>query len=173
MYANRGPSASPSKQKTVPASGVFLAFRVKDTRKGLWDLPLQLRKAAEARCESDMSRYGGPEGPMHKAVKVKPGFTWSLEDFGDARVLVYLPRRAGSREWNQPKREKCVAANKAKRSWRSEEHFDIRHGDAEFGVGHDVFDLALVQCSLTVLPSLLLAWLCTYMVMYILYVGSM
>ena len=31
-------------------------------------------------------------------------------------------------------REKCVAVNKAERSWRSEEHFEIRHGDAELVV---------------------------------------
>ena len=30
-------------------------------------------------------------------------------------------------------REKCVAVNKAERSWRSEEHFDHRHEAAEFG----------------------------------------
>ena len=45
----------------------------------------------------------------------------------------FLQRKAASREWKQPKR-KCVAVNKAERSWRSEEHFDIRHGDAEFRV---------------------------------------
>ena len=28
----------------------------------------------------------------------------------------------------------CVAVNKAERSWRSEECFDIRHGDVEFRV---------------------------------------
>lgn len=32
------------------------------------------------------------------------------------------------------KREKCVAVNKDERRWISEECFDIRHGDAEFGV---------------------------------------
>ena len=32
------------------------------------------------------------------------------------------------------KREKCVTVNKAERSWRSEDLFDIRHGYAEFGV---------------------------------------
>ena len=32
------------------------------------------------------------------------------------------------------KRKKFFAVNKDERSWRSEECFDIRHGDAEFGV---------------------------------------
>lgn len=31
--------------------------------------------------------------------------------------------------WNHPKREKCVVVNKNGRSWRSQEHFVIRHGD--------------------------------------------
>jgi hypothetical protein len=46
----------------------------------------------------------------------------------------YLLRKAANREWKQPRRKKFVAVNKVeKRSWRSEDHFDIRHGDAEFG----------------------------------------
>lgn len=44
----------------------------------------------------------------------------------------YLPRKAADMIWNQSKREKCVAVNEAERSWRSEEPFDISHGDAEF-----------------------------------------
>ena len=35
---------------------------------------------------------------------------------------------------NQTKRKKCVVVNNPKGSWRSEECFDIRHGDAEYGV---------------------------------------
>ena len=31
-------------------------------------------------------------------------------------------------------REECVAVNKATKSWGSEECFDIRHGDVEFGL---------------------------------------
>ena len=67
-------------------------------------------------------------------MKVKPGLPWRPQDIGNARAMGYLPRRATNREWNQSKKKKCVAVNKAERSWRSEEHFDIRHGDAEFGV---------------------------------------
>ena len=40
------------------------------------------------------------------------------------------------------------------RSWRSEEHFDIGHRDAEFGVAQLVLGLALVHYFLTKLPSL-------------------
>jgi hypothetical protein len=32
----------------------------------------------------------------------------------------YLLRKADNREWNQPKRKKCVAVNKAERSWTSD-----------------------------------------------------
>jgi hypothetical protein len=31
-------------------------------------------------------------------------------------------------------REKCVADNKAGRSWSNEKYFGIRNGDAEFGL---------------------------------------
>ena len=71
---------------------------------------------------------------MCEAVKLKPGLPWRTQDVRDARVVGYLPRRAANREWNQPKRKKCAAVSKAELSWRSEEHLDIRHGDAEFGV---------------------------------------
>ena len=57
----------------------------------------------------------------------------------------------------------CVAINKAERIWRSEEYFDVRHRDAEFGVSPAVLGLVSVQYFLTTLPSL-----CIEMVMYIL-----
>ena len=56
----------------------------------------------------------------------------------------YPPRRAANREWNQPKRKKCVAVNKAEQSWRSEEHFDIRYGDADSGACPDGFQSCFV-----------------------------
>jgi hypothetical protein len=67
-------------------------------------------------------------------VKTKLGFYWKLQNVGDAKAVGYLPGRADSREWNQSKGKKCAAVNGAGRSWRPEEHFDIRHGAAEFGV---------------------------------------
>jgi hypothetical protein len=51
-------------------------------------------------------------------------------------------------------KKKCVAVNKAESGWRSLEYFDIRHGDAEFGVCQAGSGLALLQGCLTVLPSL-------------------
>ena len=51
----------------------------------------------------------------------------------------YPTRKAANKEQNQPKRKQCVVVNKAERSWRYEECFDIRHGDAEFGVRQTSF----------------------------------
>ena len=66
----------------------------------------------------------------------------------------YLLRKAAEREGNQPKRNKCVRANKAEKSWRPEEHFHIRHGDAVFEFAQLVFDLALNKFFRAMLPSL-------------------
>jgi len=57
----------------------------------------------------------------------------------------HLARKVSDWVWNQPKREKCVAVNKTERSWRSEEYFDIRHGDAEFSFPSGFSVLLLVQ----------------------------
>lgn len=65
-------------------------------------------------------------------LKLKSGLPLRPQDFGNDRVIRYLSRRAGNWEWNQPKRNKCIAVNKAEQSWRSEECFGIRH--AEFRV---------------------------------------
>ena len=62
-------------------------------------------------------------------------------------------------------RKKCAAVNKAERSWRSEECFDIKH--EEFRVVQLVFNLASLQHFLTMHPSLhfgaLMYILCHYM----------
>jgi hypothetical protein len=43
----------------------------------------------------------------------------------------YLLRKAANRKWNHPRRKKFVAVNKNEKGvGRSEDHFDIRHGDA-------------------------------------------
>ena len=46
----------------------------------------------------------------------------------------YLLRTAASREWNQPMRKNIVVVNKDEKGWRSEGCFDIRDGDAGFGI---------------------------------------
>ena len=72
---------------------------------------------------SGISLNGGLERPLCEAVKLKPGLPWRTQDVRDAKIMGYLPRRAANREWNQPKRKKCVAVTEAERSWRSEERF--------------------------------------------------
>lgn len=54
-------------------------------------------------------------------------------DAGVAKVVKYLPRRAGVGEWDQTEKEKCVAGGKA---WRTEtsQAFDLRHEVMGFGV---------------------------------------
>lgn len=73
----------------------------------------------------------------HCVKLLKPGLPWIPQGVRDSRATGHLPPpQYANRDWNEPepKREKCVAVNKAERNWRSEEHFDIRYGDAEFGV---------------------------------------
>ena len=36
----------------------------------------------------------------------------------EIRAMGSLPRKAVSRRWNEPKRKKCVAVDKAERIWR-------------------------------------------------------
>ena len=69
--------------------------------------------------------------------------------------MEYIQRRTASREWNQPKRKKCVAVNKAERSWRSEEHLtsDMEIQSLEFAQ-LVFFNLVLVQYFLSMLPSI-------------------
>ena len=75
------------------------------------------------------------------------------QNIRDLEMVGCLPRKAANREWNQPKREKCVSGNEDERSWRSEECFDIRHGDAVYAQLGFVFVL-VVQYFLAMIPSL-------------------
>ena len=61
----------------------------------------------------------------HEKLKVKPGLCWQHQNVGDSRVVGYLLKKAGNREWNKPKREKFVSTNNNERNWRSEDCFDI------------------------------------------------
>ena len=62
-------------------------------------------------CVSVMSLNGGSEKPLQKDVNVE-----------DAKVMGYLPRKAGDRVWKHPKEEKCVIVIKARKSCISEQH---------------------------------------------------
>jgi hypothetical protein len=64
---------------------------------------------------------------------------WRPQDVWDARVMGYLLRKAANREWKQPRWKKLLQSTKMNRSRRSEDQFDIRHEDVEFGVCLDGF----------------------------------
>ena len=59
---------------------------------------------------------------------------WRLKDVKDARAMGYMLRKADNREGNQPGESSLLQSTKMKKEWRSEDSFDISHGDAEFGV---------------------------------------
>jgi hypothetical protein len=88
-----------------------------------------------------VSLHGGPVGPLCEAMKVEPGLSWRPQDIGIARVVGYLPRRAASWEWNQPKRKKCAAVNKAERVGDLK---SILTSDMEIGFAQLVLHLPLV-----------------------------
>lgn len=74
---------------------------------------------------------------LHEGIKmpwceVDTWIMWRPQNIGDAKAMRYFLRKPAKSGWNQPKKKKCTAVNKAERSLRSEEHFDIRHGDSEF-----------------------------------------
>ena len=97
----------------------------------LWKLPLCLRNATEVRHVSGVSLNGRlVERPLCESIKLK-GLPWRIQD---VRVMGYLQIRASNREWNQSRRKKCVAVNKAEQTWRCGKRLDIRHGAAEFVV---------------------------------------
>jgi hypothetical protein len=45
-----------------------------------------------------------------EAVSLK--LPWRLKDVKDARAMRYMLRKAGNREWNQPRRKQFIAVNK-------------------------------------------------------------
>ena len=83
---------------------------------------------------SGVSLNGGVESPFGEAVKEKPGLPWKPKGVKDATVVRTLLRKTVNRKWNQPKRKKYVAVNKAEMILRSEKCFDIKHEDAQFEV---------------------------------------
>lgn len=87
------------------------SFRVtKDKKvKGLWNLPLQLRNAAETRHVAGEPLHGGPKETWWEAVKVKPGLYGRHRDGGSARTMGYLLRKAANRYRLSP-RERSQSA---------------------------------------------------------------
>lgn len=78
----------------------YSGFSIKDTRKGLWNLPSKLRRLLRLRpCQGCVSVHGGPERSLCEAVKVKPRWCWRLQDAGDGGVMGYLVRKAVDLVW--------------------------------------------------------------------------
>ena len=81
-----------------------------------------------------VSLDGSPGRSFCESVKLKSGLSWRPQHAGDDRDMRYLPKKDVNSEQNQPKRKTCVPVNRDEWSWRPEEYFNIRPGDAEFGV---------------------------------------
>ena len=70
-----------------------------------------------------------PQTLKHETIKLK--LLWRPQD---ARAVGYLMRKAASGSETSPGKEVCSCQQRWKRSWRSEDCFDIYHEDAKFGV---------------------------------------
>jgi hypothetical protein len=68
-----------------------------------------------------------------EAVTMK--LPWRLKDVKDARATGYMLRKATNREsGTSPGESSLLQSTKMKKEWRSEDHFDIIHGDTGFGI---------------------------------------
>jgi len=92
-----------------------------------------LRPGVQHECPCVETQRGHCEVSQREAVKVKPVLPWRSQDGIDARAVGYLLRNADHREWNRPKRKKCVGVHELKGDGDLK-CLDIRHGVAEFGV---------------------------------------
>lgn len=100
-----GQISAPASKRALQLPSYASDLRVKGTRKGLQKLPPLLKKAVDAKLYHGCPCTEGQRGLVCDTVKRESGFQWRLEDVEDARAINYLPRRAGSQVWNQPKRE--------------------------------------------------------------------
>lgn len=91
-------------------------------------MPPRLRKATEAWHVARVSLHRGLEKPWREPVKEKLGLPWRPQDVQKCQS------HRNCRLHALPAQEREVTVKKAERSWRSEEHFDNRHRDAERGV---------------------------------------
>ena len=115
MYLNEGGNFQPQ-QRNLAALANSSGFRVKDLRKELWNVHLQLRKTA-GMCQS-IPEWSHREGTVLN-LKAKTRFPWESQDVGDTRVMGQLWKETANKVWKQPKKEKCVAVNEAERSHES------------------------------------------------------
>jgi hypothetical protein len=62
---------------------------------------------------SEVFVYGSLEGPLCKAMKVKPELSWRPQHVNDTRALGYLVRKAADRGWHSSReREVCCSFRK-------------------------------------------------------------
>ena len=86
----------------VPASASSRTWQLQSHGSG-FRVKEQLGKVTEARHASGVSLNGSLERPSRP------------KDVGDAKAMGYLSKRSANRKWNQFKKEKCVAVNKAEK----------------------------------------------------------
>ena len=67
-----------------------------------------------------------------EAVTLK--LPWRLKDVKDARAMGYMLRKLLTGSGTSPGESSLLQSTKMKKEWRYDDHFDISHGDAEFGV---------------------------------------
>ena len=103
---------------------------------------------------SGVSLHGGLERPLCEAVRR------SLECLGDPKILEMLGLGDACQEklltgsGSSPRGRSMLSVDKDERSWRSEECFDIRHGDMEVEFALLAFSFGLAQYFITILPFL-------------------
>jgi hypothetical protein len=72
----RGHVPVPASSRTWQLRSHGSGFKVKIRRKGLWNLPPQLKKTIAARHVARVSLQGSLENLLCEVVKVKPGLCW-------------------------------------------------------------------------------------------------
>ena len=74
------------------------------------------------------------ESQILKQEAVTLRLPWRLKDVKYARAMGYMLRKAVTGSGTSPGESSLLQSTKMKKEWRSEDSFDISHGDAEFGV---------------------------------------
>lgn len=68
-----------------------------------------------------------------EAMKVKPGLCWRPQDIEMPELWDATKESCRLGVEPCPREREVCCSQQTESSWRSEEHFDIRHGDGEFG----------------------------------------
>ena len=76
----KGHIPAPASSRTWQLQTHGSGFSVKNTKKGLCNLLVRLKKTTKTRHMSGVSLNGGPKRPLHEAMKVKSGLPWRPQD---------------------------------------------------------------------------------------------